>query len=176
MIHSILFTRGSGDLIKDGSRQPSCPVKSVVGEEWGTLRCARRRRARRRKLGPLQVEVVVEVRGLAGDELAARRRDRGLAQWIRRRAGRGLYIWEQRRVLAVHLHGVGTEINALRGQAGKSSWSTFPRLPLSWRLSGCLALLVSRLISPLASRSRRCLRLKWLNETARYIKRRARRW
>ena len=70
--------------------------------------------------------------------------------------------------------GVGTLGNnrPFRGQAGKSSWSTFPRLPLSWRLSGCLALLVSRLISPLASRSRRWLRLKWLNETARYIKRR----
>ena len=41
-IHSILFTRGSGDLIKDGSRQPSCPVKSVVGEEWGDVTALRR--------------------------------------------------------------------------------------------------------------------------------------
>ena len=24
-------------MIKDGSRQPSCPVKSVVGEEWGDV-------------------------------------------------------------------------------------------------------------------------------------------
>ena len=198
-------------MIKDGSRQPSCPVKSVgVGGRMETPCFPSERQARpsltsERRARSCEVQasratnctvVAIAVQSWAGSRAAKSAHNIAVAdavtraggssprkRWCgpifcRRVPGRGLYIWEERRVLAVHLHGVGTLGNnrPFRGQAGKSSWSTFPRLPLSWRLSGCLALLVSRLISPLASRSRRCLRLKWLNETARYIKRRARRW